>query len=83
MYSLMIAPDPIHKSNYSGGGPSEILFPNLAIDAEIVGDGIDYGYFVSYLRECLLRWGGFYGFKDSNYPPMDEINFLTKDLLPF
>ena len=80
LYTLEFAPDPVHKANYSGGSPSEIRFPDPAIDAKIIGD-VDYGYFVEYLRDCF-RWGGFPGWNRSKQPPMAEIDFLKKDLLP-
>ena len=82
LYRLEVAPDPLHKANYSGGGPAEFLIPNYSIDGELRVDGVVSGYFVNYLRECL-QWGGFPGLKDSKQPPTKEIQFLTKDLLPF
>jgi hypothetical protein len=81
LYICEVAPDALHKSNYSGGGPIEFLFPDFAIDAKLRCDDSDYGYFVSYLRECF-EWGGFPGLKDSKKPPRKELEFLTKDLLP-
>lgn len=82
LYRLEVAPDPLHKANYSGGGPVEFLIPNYGIDGELRVDGVVYGYFVNYLRECF-QWGGFPGLKDSKHPPLKEIEFLTKELLTF
>lgn len=82
LYIFEVAPDPLHKSNISGGGPIEFLFPDFAIDGKLRCDDTDYGYFVDYLRECF-EWGGFPGLKDSKKPPRNELDFLTKDLLPF
>lgn len=81
LYICEVAPDALHKSNYSGGGPIEFLFPDFGIDGKLRCDGYDYGYFVDYLRECF-QWGGFPRLKDSKKPPLKEIKFLTKDLLP-
>ena len=82
LYIFEVAPDAYFKSNYSGGGPIEFLFPDFAIDGKLRCDGYDYGYLVDYLRECF-EWGGFPGLKDSKKPPLKELEFLTKDLLPF
>lgn len=47
----------------------------------LISEQWDGVLFLNYLRECF-RWGGFPGFKEIPDPPIDEIEFLTKDLLP-
>jgi hypothetical protein len=79
-FEVMIAPDPVHKTGHSGGGPYCIQFPDAAIDAVFRGDE-DYGTLVEYLRQCF-RWGGFPGLRTSDTPPREELDFLTKGLLP-
>jgi hypothetical protein len=80
-YCIWLAPDEIQKANLSGGGPTQIMFPNPAIDAPLISEDWDGTLFVNYLRICF-QWGGFPGWR--NYPdyPKEEIDFLTKDLLP-
>src|SRR5262249_35588434 len=43
-HAVLIAPDPIHKTNQSGGEPYCIHFPDPAIDAPLWGEE-DYGMF--------------------------------------
>jgi hypothetical protein len=77
-YSVIIAPDPVHKTGHSGGSPYSIDFPNTAVDARLEGEE-DYGTFVEYLRVCF-RWGGFPGLRASATPPREELAFLTQGL---
>jgi hypothetical protein len=79
-YALELAPDAVTKANQSGGGPTEILFPNPAIDAPLISDDWDGVLFVSYLRTCF-EWGGFPGWRNQVEYPRTEIEFLTKGLL--
>jgi hypothetical protein len=79
-YALRLAPDAIHKANHSGGGPTQILIPNPAIDAPLISDDWDGTLFVSYLQGCF-RWGGFPGWRNHPEPPTKELEFLTRDLL--
>jgi hypothetical protein len=79
-HSVLIAPDPIHKTNQSGGEPYSIQFPEPAADARLWGEE-DYGTFVAYLRACF-RWGGFPGLRTAAKPPGDELAYLTQGLLP-
>lgn len=79
-YYIPIAPDALHKANYSGGGGHLIEFPNPAIDAPLVGDW-EGTTFVEYLREVFC-WGGFPGFRKIEDAPIDLLAFLAKDLLP-
>lgn len=81
-YSLEIAPDEVHKAGYSGGGPYEIYFPDLAIDAPLQNWSKKVT-FVEYLRICF-QWGGFPGLawieevaKNKN----DLIEKATKNIL--
>jgi hypothetical protein len=79
-HSVLIAPDPIHKTNQSGGEPYAIDFPDPAVDALLRGEE-DYGTFVEYLRICF-RWGGFPGLRTAANQPRDELAHLTEGLLP-
>jgi hypothetical protein len=79
-FALRLAPDAIHKANHSGGGPTQILFPNPAIDAPLISDDWDGTLFVSYLRTCF-EWGGFPGWRNHADFPRAEIEFLTENLL--
>jgi len=77
-YVIDIAPDVHHKSNYSGGGPYQIAFPDPGADAAVLELGAPS--FVGYLRECF-RWGGFPGLADETTAPADELARLTEGLL--
>jgi hypothetical protein len=79
-YSVIITPDPIHKTNQSGGEPYYIPFPDPAVDAPLRGEA-DYGTFVAYLRTCF-RWGGFPGLRAAAKPPGEELARLAQGLLP-
>jgi hypothetical protein len=79
-YDVIIAPDPVHKTNQSGGSPYCISFPDPAIDARLEGEE-DYGTFIEYLRACF-RWGGFPGLRSFPNPPRDELAYLTQGLAP-
>ena len=81
-YTIWLAPDAIHKANQSGGGPTQIMVPNPAMDAPLISDDWDGVLFVNYLRTCF-QWGGFPGLRLLPDPPMEEIDFLTRGLLPF
>ena len=79
-YRLELAPDAYMKANESGGGPTEIMFPNPAIDAPLISDNWDGVMFVSYLRTCF-EWGGFPGWRSQAERPKQELEFLARDLL--
>jgi hypothetical protein len=79
-YDVIIAPDPVHKMNQSGGSPYYVEFPDPAADARLEGDE-NYGTFVEYLRTCF-RWGGFPGLRTSAKPPREELAYLTQGLTP-
>jgi hypothetical protein len=76
-YAVDVAPDAIHKSGYSGGGPYQILLPNAAADAPLLDS--EYPTFVAYLR-ASFRWGGFPGL--GRYPIPTELARLTEGLEP-
>lgn len=80
-YGLWLAPDAVQKANLSGGGPTQIIFPNPAMDAPLISEQWDGVLFVRYLQRCF-QWGGFPGLIDSSLYPDQELEFLTKDLLP-
>jgi hypothetical protein len=79
-WDVIIAPDSVHKMGQSGGSPYVISFPDSAADAPLQGDE-DYGTFIEYLRTCF-RWGGFPGLRVSAKPPRQELDYLTRGLLP-
>jgi hypothetical protein len=79
-HEALIAPDPIHKTGHSGGGPYTIRFPDASVDALLRGDEA-YGTFVEYLRICF-RWGGFPGLRAAAKPPREELAYLTEGLSP-
>ncbi len=78
---LLLAPDRFHKYGYSGAGSYNIALPCTALDAPFL-DEPHYTTFINYLRLCF-RWGGFPGLEGDNRLTHDELDFLTKDLLPF
>lgn len=85
---LDIAPDSMHKANFSGGGPMRITLPDPAADAPLVSDDWNGMYFVSYLRECF-RWGGFPGLRNDRSTPWHDpaesfgvVAWLKDGLLP-
>ena len=80
-YAVWLGPDAIQKANMSGGGPTMIMVPNLAMDAPLISEQWDGVLFMNYLRQCF-QWGGFPGFNQKPDYPKDEIEFLTKDLHP-
>jgi hypothetical protein len=80
-YSIWLGPDAIQKANMSGGGPTMIMIPNPAMDGPLISEQWDGELFINYLRQCF-HWGAFPGFRESSECPMDEIEFLKKDLLP-
>ncbi len=79
-YTIWLAPDAVHKADQSGGGPTQIMFPNPAIDAPLISDDWDGTLFVSYLRTCF-QWGGFPGWRYQADYPKAELDYLRKDLL--
>ncbi len=80
-YSIWLGPDAIQKANLSGGGPTMMMVPNPGMDGPLISEGWDGVLFMNYLRQCF-QWGGFPGFKENPDYPKDELEFLTKDLLP-
>jgi hypothetical protein len=80
-YGIWLAPDAIQKANHSGGGPTQIMFPNPVMDAPLISEQWDGVLFVSYLQKCF-QWGGFPGLRDYPDYPKEELDFLTRDLLP-
>lgn len=78
---LPISPGKDFKYGYSGGGDYEIEVPCKAFDGQLLGEEHEIT-FVEYLRLCF-RWGGFPGLETHNILSVEEIDFLTRDLLPF
>jgi len=80
-YGLVFAPDCVHKANESGGDPTQIYFPDPAMDGPLHGDW-EGTLFVPYLRTCF-EWGGFPGLRELREPPREELAFLTAGLQAF
>jgi hypothetical protein len=78
---LLLAPDCYHKYGYSGAGSYNIALPCKAVDAPFLNEPHNTT-FVNYLRICL-KWGGFPGLEKECRLSHDELEYLTKDLLPF
>ena len=79
-YRVPIAPDYLHKYHISGGMWYNIALPKVAIDAQLEAEW-HHTMFVNYLRICF-RWGGFPGLEQVPKPPMEDLAYLTKGLLP-
>jgi hypothetical protein len=79
-FAVSIAPDHLLKFNYSGSGAYEIVIPNGAADAPLEWEW-HHTTFVNYLRICF-RWAGLPGLERYSKPPMKELAYLTKGLLP-
>jgi len=75
-----IAPDEYFKDGYGGAGPYIVRLPDPAADAPLLWERHDTT-FVNYLRICF-RWGGFPGLERAPNPPLSDLAYLTKDLLP-
>jgi hypothetical protein len=86
-FDLDLAVDADLKYNISGSGGYFIQTPCHAFDTTF--DLLGYHHvpsptFINYLRTCF-RWGGFFGLSAKNRPTLtlDELAFLTEDLLAF
>ncbi len=79
-FTITIAPDSAHKSNYSGGGGYDIRLPEPAADAPLLNED-HRTTFVNYLR-ISFQWAGFPGLE--RYKDRDEklLAFLKEGLLP-
>ncbi len=78
---LMLTGDSFHKYGYSGSGSYTMRLPGMSIDTFLL-DEPHNTTFVNYLRICM-QWGGFPGFEKECRLSKDELEYLTKDLLPF
>jgi hypothetical protein len=79
---IEFAPDALHKANVSGGGPYFIDVPAEAADV-MVQDAPQECTFVEYLRDSILRWGGFPGWAHAGRTVPDEIAELRSGLVEF
>ena len=82
-FSIVLAPDYLHKANISGGGPYCIEVPFLGADPPVAGErhGLP---FLDYLR-LAFRWAGFPGL-DQHAARRDVHHFVARfgeGLLPF
>lgn len=77
---LDIMPDTDIKFGYSGRGSYDIIVPNVAADALLIGEPHQLT-FVGYLRRAC-RCGGFLGLEFGAALPVEVIHELTRDLLP-
>lgn len=80
-YLLALAPDSDFKYGYSGGGAYEIAVPCQTFDGFLLGEEHEL-LFVNYLR-LSLRWGGIPGLEKKQDLSPQELQGLTRDLLPF
>jgi hypothetical protein len=81
---IFIAADSIHKAGYSGGGWTEMIFPNPVMDTPLLGDDWPGMLFTNYLR-LVFEWGGFPGLSrlpEDAAAAAEELAFFTNDLLP-
>jgi hypothetical protein len=82
-WNLDLAPDYLHKANYSGGGPYGIELPYLGADPVFVNES--HGLpFVDYLR-LAFRWGGFPRLERhaDKTGVRDFVAEMTRELEPF
>jgi hypothetical protein len=78
---IAIAPDALHKSNVSGGGPYVIAVPAPGADAPLDQEPHDVN-FVEYLR-IAFAWGGFPGWEEADSVLPEELAGLRDGLIPF
>jgi hypothetical protein len=81
---ILIAPDAVMNAGYSGGGATEMIFPNPAMDTPLISNDWSGVLFNNYLR-LVFAWGGFPGLSRLPHDAAaaeEELIFLTKDLLP-
>lgn len=76
-----IAPDILHKSNFSGYGGYEIALPNSAADAVLLNTEWREMTFVEYLR-LSFEWAGFPGLQDYENRDENVLASLREGLLP-
>jgi hypothetical protein len=79
VYEHAFAPDEFHKENVSGGAAYSMGLPDDRIDPPVLFTPFD-GSFTAYLRDSILRHGGFPGFADI---PAELLEELTTGLTPF
>jgi hypothetical protein len=74
----------LNLPGYSGGGWTEMIFPNPVMDTPLLGDDWPGMLFTNYLR-LVFAWGGFPGLSrrpEDAAAATEEVAFLTNDLLP-
>ncbi len=79
-FRIAIAPDAIHKANFSGGVPWEMCCDSPAVDSIVLNERHCVG-FVAYLR-IAFQWAGFPGFECIPDAPMKFLKELTGRLQP-
>lgn len=77
-YKINISGDADTKAGF-GGEFYSLVFPNQGIDGHLIGTKMS---FIQHLRNSI-RWGGFPGLATKSPVLSSELEFLTKDLLPF
>jgi hypothetical protein len=78
-FPLWLAPDPLGKSNTSGGSPYAMKVPDPSADAPLLYEWSS-DTLVSYLRRSF-KWGGFADWSGNPAYPKKEIDYLTEGLL--
>ncbi len=77
-FVLPVAPDRLHKQNFSGGAPYGIVLPDRSVDGQFVGQVTMP--FVSYLNLAFDHGGFPWSTASKNATPIKQA--LAKDLLP-
>ena len=79
-FRLPLSPDDLHKDNVSGASPCGMVVPAAAVDAIWEPSGL---LFVDYLRDAILRGGGFAGYREATPEARCLIERLIRGLQPF
>lgn len=79
-FILPLSPDDLHKDNVSGASPCGMVVPATAVDAIWEPSGL---LFMDYLRDVILRGGGFAGHREATPEARHLIGRLTQGLQPF
>ncbi len=73
--------DKYAKHGYSGGDDVGVIVPSALVDGDWTQPDMP---FVSYLRMCILEWGGFPGACSTSRTDVREaVEYLRADLIPF
>jgi len=79
-FCIPFAPDYLHKSNISGGGPYELPASTPSVDPLVLNERHRFS-FVAYVRHAF-EWGGFPGFEVTDSAPSEFLDEMRSGLLP-